>query len=197
MPERQRADARRNYARILAAAEEEVAAHGAGASLEQIARTVGVGSATVRRHFPTRRALLEAVSRRRVEALCVRAHELTSEDDGRAALLKWLSEVLAYCVTARGLADALAYDGVEPEPVHENSCTAALEEAAGPLLARAVREGAVRADVTLADLITLIVGITLGTAQHPDPAGRSDHLFQLAVAGLSPHSATNPPPGPA
>ena len=62
MADHQRADARRNYARILAVAEEEVATHGAGASLEQIARAAGVGSATVRRHFPTRRALLEAVS---------------------------------------------------------------------------------------------------------------------------------------
>jgi hypothetical protein len=39
----QRADARRNHARILAAAKEEVAAHGADASLEQIARTAGLG----------------------------------------------------------------------------------------------------------------------------------------------------------
>ncbi len=49
----QRSDARRNYQRILAVAEAEVAAHGADASQEQIARTAGVGSATVRRHFPT------------------------------------------------------------------------------------------------------------------------------------------------
>ena len=62
MPNPQRADARRNYARILAVAEAEVAEHGANASLEQIARVAGVGSATVRRHFPTRRALLDAVA---------------------------------------------------------------------------------------------------------------------------------------
>ncbi|MFI9429217.1 TetR/AcrR family transcriptional regulator, partial [Streptomyces achromogenes] len=47
----QRSDARRNYQRILAVAEAEVAAHGAEASQEQIARAAGVGSATVRRHF--------------------------------------------------------------------------------------------------------------------------------------------------
>ncbi|MFE3383193.1 TetR/AcrR family transcriptional regulator, partial [Streptomyces anulatus] len=49
----QRSDARRNYSRILAVAEAEVARHGAAASLEQVARTAGVGSATVRRHCPT------------------------------------------------------------------------------------------------------------------------------------------------
>lgn len=186
MPDQQRADARRNYARILAVAEEEVAAHGAGASLEQIARTAGVGSATVRRHFPTRRALLESVSRERIEALCVRADDLTGTGDSRDALLAWLSEVVVYCVSARGLAAALAYDGAEADPVHQNSCSAALEEAAGPLLRRAVRDGAVPAGVTVGDLITLIVGIVLATEHHPDPAARADRLFRLAVTGLSP-----------
>ncbi|MYV55588.1 helix-turn-helix domain-containing protein, partial [Streptomyces sp. SID3212] len=83
----QRADARRNYERILAEAEKEVAAHGADASLEQIARTAGVGSATVRRHFPGRRALLEAVFHERIEVLCARARELADAPDARAALL--------------------------------------------------------------------------------------------------------------
>ncbi|MGP4017152.1 TetR/AcrR family transcriptional regulator [Saccharopolyspora sp. 5N708] len=188
MPERQRADARRNYARILAVAEEEVAAHGAGASLEQIARTVGVGSATVRRHFPTRRALLEAVSRKRIEALCVRAHDLTDRGDSRNALLEWLSDVVAYCVSARGLAAALAYDDAGTDPAHENACSAALEEAAGPLLRRAVQDGAVAPGVAVADLITLVVGIALATEHYPDPAAQADRLFRLAVAGLSPES---------
>ncbi|MEU1264475.1 helix-turn-helix domain-containing protein [Streptomyces cellulosae] len=184
MTERRRADARRNYARILTVAEEEVAAHGADASLEQIARTAGVGSATVRRHFPTRRALLEALSRKRIEALCDRAQELTGKGDSRNALLEWLGDVVTYCVSARGLAAALAYDG----PAHENSCSAALEEAAGPLLRRAVEDETVAADVTVADLITLVVGIALATEHDPDPAARADRLFRLAVTGLSPQS---------
>ncbi|KFZ80892.1 TetR family transcriptional regulator [Amycolatopsis sp. MJM2582] len=182
MSDGQRADARRNYARILAVAEEEVAAHGSGASLEQIARTANVGSATVRRHFPTRRALLEAVSASRIAALCARAAALTGEEDSRKALLTWLDEVVVYCVSARGLAAALSYDG----PVQENSCSAAIEDAGEPLLRRAARDGAVSPDVTVADLITLIVGIVLATEHHPDPAARADRLFRLAVAGLSP-----------
>ncbi|MEV4758444.1 helix-turn-helix domain-containing protein [Micromonospora sp. NPDC049559] len=186
MPDHQRADARRNYARILAVAEDEVAANGAAASLEQIARVAGVGSATVRRHFPTRRALLEAVSRQRIEALSVRARELTGRGDSRDALLEWLGEVVAYCVSARGLAAALTYDGAGSDPVHDNACSAALEEAAGPLLQRAARDGAVATSVTVADLITLIVGIVLATEHHPDHAVRADRLFRLAVAGLSP-----------
>ncbi|WP_406675102.1 helix-turn-helix domain-containing protein [Nonomuraea sp. N2-4H] len=171
MPERQRADARRNHARILAVAEQEVAAHGANASLEQIARVAGVGSATVRRHFPTRRALLEAVSHQRIDALCERARELAGKDDSRAALLEWLGDLLAYCVTARGLANVLTYDA-ETEAAHQNACSVRMEEAGGPLLRRAVEDGAVSGEVTVADLVTLVVGIALATEHHPDPRGR-------------------------
>lgn len=187
MPDRLRADARRNYARILAVAEEQVAAHGANASLEQIARLAGVGSATVRRHFPTRRALLEAVSHERVEALGARARELAGEGDSREALLAWLDELIAYCVAARGLAAALAYD-TTADSVYDNACTAILVRDAEPLVRRAARDGAVAEGVTVADLITLIVGITLGTEHHPDPAARAKRLFRLAVAGLSPRA---------
>ncbi|MDR7166488.1 AcrR family transcriptional regulator [Nocardia kruczakiae] len=189
MPERRRADARRNYALVLAVAEKEVAAHGAGASLEQIARVAGVGSATVRRHFPTRRALLEAVSRTRIDALCARARELADAEDSRGALLEWLRAVVAYCVGARGLAVALSYDSAGSDPVHDNSCGAALEEAGEPLLRRAVREGTVATTFTVADLITLIVGIALATEHGPDPAAQADRLFGLVVAGLSPRYA--------
>jgi AcrR family transcriptional regulator len=188
MPEHQRADARRNYARILAVAEREVAAHGAGASLEQIARTAGVGSATVRRHFPTRHALLEAVSHEQIEALRVRARDLADRPDSRDALLEWLSAVLAYSVSARGLAAALAYEGAGTGSIHDNGCSAVMKQAGEPLLRRAVRDGAVAAGTTVTDLITLIIGIVLATEHHQDPAAAADRLFQLAVAGLSPRT---------
>ncbi|WP_423465144.1 TetR/AcrR family transcriptional regulator [Promicromonospora sp. MS192] len=186
MPERRRADARRNHARILAVAEQEVAAHGAGASLEQIARVAGVGSATVRRHFPTRRALVEAVSRERVEALVARAHDLADREDGGQALLDWLADVVAYCVSARGLAAALTYEEDEPRSLTENSCAAALESAGGPLLQRAVRDGAVDAGVHVADLITLAVGVVLATEHRADQEAAAGRLFTLAVRGLAP-----------
>ncbi|MEU4891460.1 helix-turn-helix domain-containing protein [Streptomyces sp. NPDC044780] len=181
----QRADARRNYARILAVAEEEVAAHGADASLEQIARTAGVGSATVRRHFPTRRALLEAVFHERIDALAVRARELAQAEDVRAALLEWLDALTAYSASARGLATAMLWDQ-EADPAHQNACVATLSEAGEPLLRRAEEAGAVTPGVTAADLLTLIAGIVLATERHPDPATEADRLLRLAVAGISP-----------
>lgn len=181
----QRADARRNYARILAVAEEEVAAHGADASLEQIARTAGVGSATVRRHFPGRRALLEAVFSKRIDALCTRAADLADADDPRDALLDWLGALTAYATSARGMADALLSDGAD-DADHVNACSARLGGAVDPLLHRAARAGAVAPYVTTADLIALVTGIALATERHPDPAAEANRLLALTVRGVSP-----------
>ncbi|MEU0297486.1 helix-turn-helix domain-containing protein, partial [Streptomyces microflavus] len=177
----QRSDARRNYSRILAVAEAEVARHGAAASLEQVARTAGVGSATVRRHFPTRQALLEAVFQERIQALCERADQLSRADDSRAALLDWLHDLVRYAVSARGLADVLTYEPPTDVPAAEpadaqarHSCGAVLESAAAPLLRRALREEAVRPGVTFHDLLTLAVGIALATEHHAEPAVQAD-----------------------
>ncbi|WP_405386265.1 TetR/AcrR family transcriptional regulator [Streptomyces sp. NBC_01102] len=183
----QRSDARRNYSRILAVAEAEVALHGAAASLEQVARTAGVGSATVRRHFPTRQALLEAVFQERVQALCERAQELSRTDDSRAALLDWLHDLVAYSVSARGLADVLTYEPPTDAPT-QHSCGTALEDAAAPLLRHAHRDKAVKPGVTFHDLITLAVGIALATEHHATPAVQADRLFDLTVEGLSPRT---------
>jgi AcrR family transcriptional regulator len=180
--DQQRADARRNYARILAVAEQEVAAHGADASLERIARVAGVGSATVRRHFPGRRALLQAVFAERIEALTARAASLTDAADPEAALRDWLAALTDYAASARGMADALAQDRLtEPEDVQ--SCAAKLVGALEPLVERAGRAGAVAGDATAADLVTLVTGIALATEHHPDPAAEAHRLLDLTWRG--------------
>ncbi|MEN3534292.1 helix-turn-helix domain-containing protein [Microbispora sp. ZYX-F-249] len=184
----QRADARRNYARLLAVAKEAIAAEGPDASLEQIARTAGVGSATVRRHFPDRQSLLEAVFRERVEALCAHAGELTGRADTRAALLEWLSAVLADAATIRGLATALTRDrAAGPEAAHEHCCSAQLTEAGEPLVRRAADDGALAPGVTIGDLLALITGIALAMEHHPDSAAGAQRLLGLSMAGISPH----------
>lgn len=189
-----RSDAERNYRRILTVAEAEIAELGAAASIERVARTAGLGSATVRRHFPTRQALLEAVFAERAQALQARAAELTGESDSRAALLTWLRDFTDYAVSARGFADVLAY-----EPPAEadreadgavdgaaSSCGTTLEAALAPLLARAQREGAARPEASCHDLVTAVAGIALATEHHRDPAAQAARLLDLFVSGLSP-----------
>jgi AcrR family transcriptional regulator len=190
----QRADARRNYARLLAVAAAEIAAHGAEASMEQIARTAGVGSGTVRRHFPSRRALLEAVFRDQVETLSALASDLTGRADSRAALLEWLGAVTESASTMRGLAVAIALDlAANPGPAAKTCASAQLTAAGEPLVRRAARDGAVAAGVTIGDLLALITGIALATEQHPDPAAEAARLLALTVAGISPDQGVTRP----
>ena len=56
-----RADAVKNRARILQAAEEVFAANGISAPIDMVAEQAGVGVGTVYRHFPTKEALFEAI----------------------------------------------------------------------------------------------------------------------------------------
>ncbi|MGW2265502.1 MULTISPECIES: TetR/AcrR family transcriptional regulator [Streptomyces] len=187
-----RSDAERNYRRILTVAEAEIAELGAAASIERVARTAGLGSATVRRHFPTRQALLEAVFAERAQALQARAAELTGESDSRAALLAWLRDFTDYAVSARGFADVLAYEppaevgGDAEAAAASSSCGTTLEAALAPLLSRAQRDGAARPEASCHDLVTAVAGIALATEQHRDPAGQAARLLDLFVEGLSP-----------
>src|SRR6266567_3379071 len=103
-----RADARRNYERLLKGALEAFGEQGADtASLEEIARRAGVGIGTLYRHFPTRQALLEAVYRDQVDALGIRAAELMRTDPPGTALAQWLEALVTFGRTKRRLTSAL------------------------------------------------------------------------------------------
>src|SRR6516162_4774667 len=107
-PRPMRADAQRNYARLLDAASAAFLEHGADdVSLEEIARRAGVGIGTLYRHFPTRQALLEAVYRDQVDALGARAAELAQSDSPAAALAEWVTALVTFGKAKRSLTTAL------------------------------------------------------------------------------------------
>ena len=68
-----RADAVRNRARILEAAEAVFAAEGIEAPVDDIAEKAGVGVGTLYRHFPTKEKLCEAILLDRLATLTVDA----------------------------------------------------------------------------------------------------------------------------
>jgi AcrR family transcriptional regulator len=176
-----RADGRRNRERIVAAATELVGKDGAQASLEEIARRAGVGSATLHRHFPSRRALLEAVFRGGVAQLCERAAAQPGEDPG-AELAVWLEELTVYTATNRGLAAALLAgpDGLSPEEI---CCTAMVHDVLDVLVTRASSVGALHAGATTGDLMILANAIAVATEDDPTTARR---LLRLALTGIRP-----------
>ncbi|MGO4747397.1 TetR/AcrR family transcriptional regulator [Streptomyces sp. 2MCAF27] len=179
-----RADARRNYDRIVAAAESLVAEHGAEASLEEIARRAGVGSATLHRHFPSRQLLLEAVFKGRVDALCAKARDLLPDSDPGAALVSWLRAVGAHAVANRGLGASLMHGARDGDPTLGSTCHAMITTVGDELLDRARHVNAVRPDVTITQLLKLVSAIALATEEDPDGPGEANQLLDLAIDGV-------------
>ncbi|MFC7532288.1 TetR/AcrR family transcriptional regulator [Actinoplanes sp. GCM10030250] len=86
-----RADAARNRALLLAAAEAAFAEHGLDVSVADIAQRAGIGKGTVFRHFPTKEDLLAEVMLDRVHALTGTGERLLTAEDPGAALLEFLT----------------------------------------------------------------------------------------------------------
>jgi AcrR family transcriptional regulator len=181
---RMRADARRNYERLVTAAREAFTEHGVETSLDDIARRAGVGPGTLYRHFPTRDVLLAAVYRGDVEALAARADEMAQTYPPAEALDAWLRLQLDYIKLKRGLGAAVkTMLGRDSETL--TWCRETMRGALRGLLAAAQEVGAIRADVDAADVLRLVHGVGMACESAPDQAER---LLGLVLDGLRPPS---------
>ncbi|HEY0454266.1 TetR/AcrR family transcriptional regulator [Actinophytocola sp.] len=178
----QRADARRNRERILAAAEEVFGQHGTGASTEEVAARAGVAIGTVFRHFPTKRDLLSAIVKELLARLTAEVTELAAGDP-RTALFDFFARVVEQAAAKKSVVDLLAAGGVEvgvAEPL------ATLRDAVGALLAQAQDARAVRREVRLDEVMALLTA----TAQGALHGGWDDDLRrrtqEVIFAGLRP-----------
>jgi AcrR family transcriptional regulator len=183
---RMRADAQRNYAKLLSAASAAFVESGADdVSLEEIARRAGVGIGTLYRHFPTRQALLEAVYLGQVEALSARADELLASDSPEEAFAAWLRALVGFSSTKRSLTSAMvATLGKDSELL--SRCSKLIREAADELLARGQEAGVVRTDVNSIDVIRLVHGVSMVTEWAPGDPGQADRMLTLILDGLRP-----------
>lgn len=153
-----RADARRNRARILAAAAEVFDEHGPSASTEEIARRAGVAVGTVFRHFPTKGDLLTAIMKDLRSRLAARAEALAAEGDP-TALFTFFAELVEQAAGARTVVHLLAAAGTN---VGVNHQIAGLGETLDPLLARARQASTVRGDVQLDEVVALLTAACHG-----------------------------------
>jgi AcrR family transcriptional regulator len=175
----QRADARRNYEKILAAAREAFAEGGESTCLEEIARRAGVGIGTLYRHFPTRQALVEAVYLEEVEEVCRSAAELGDGDPWQALNL-WFERFIGYMATKQALAhELLKY--LDYDAALFRDCRAQLFAAGEPLLKRAQDAAVVRPDVDIAQVIQMVIAIAKTPASDP---GEIEHLVRIGLDGL-------------
>jgi AcrR family transcriptional regulator len=173
-----RADARRNYDKVLAAAREAFAEGGESTALEEIARRAGVGIGTLYRHFPTRQALLEAVYAEEIGRMADAARALADRDPWDA-LSTWLRAYVGFAATKKALTEALL--DADPDSDVLLACRTALLEAGNELIARAQEAGVVRPDTTFTDVGRLISGVAV--VPTIDDAQR-ERLIDLALDGL-------------
>jgi AcrR family transcriptional regulator len=177
-----RADARRNYEALLAAADELFTTDGPEASLDKIARRAGVGNATLYRHFPDRRDLLVAVCVGDVKALCNLGDELHADPDAGQALTRWLRAYIDHVSAKHGLAAAFA-TGRRDDSELVAASQAAVAAIGTSLLRRAQDSGAVRTDVTLPHVVTLVNAIAMAT--ESSSADEADRMLAIVLAGIA------------
>ncbi|HEX5594591.1 MAG TPA: helix-turn-helix domain-containing protein [Micromonosporaceae bacterium] len=177
-----RKDARRNYQRLLAAARTAFAEHGVGASLNDIARTAGVGNVTLYRHFPTRQALLEALLGESLRGLRTHSDELLASPATDEALNTWLAAAVEHAMGYRGLVDALVDSLADPESDLHATCQA-MKAGGAQLLARAQQAGTVRPDIDASALFSLIASVAWASERAPAHRGP---LLAVMLDGLRP-----------
>jgi AcrR family transcriptional regulator len=176
-----RADARQNYDRLVAVARDAFAAHGADASLIEIARQAGVSSGTLYRHFADRSALLAAVYRDEIETLAVQADSLRESALPLEALTTWLRAFSVYTMKCRGLKGLIA---TADSDALASWWHARLLPAAASLVQRAQQVGVIRADVTALQLLRLVNAVALAHEQAGPDDDQSGPLLTLIIDGL-------------
>lgn len=147
-----RADAARNRASLLAAAEAEFAERGASASVADIARRAGVAKGTVFRHFPTKEDLVASIVCEHIAVLADAARQLADSPDAGAALLEFLTTA-ADQRQRHDLTFLQSASAGDPRVVEVRD---ALHTHLQALVDRARTAGAIRPDITEADVFLMM-----------------------------------------
>ena len=181
-----RADAERNRDRILAAARSALAGSDAPVSMAEISRRADVGMATLYRNFSSRRELLEALYTDEVNAICDAAEILEAETPG-AILTAWLHRFFAFFTNKQHIASELLKHSDSSNPVFSES-RARVIAAGRPLLLAAQHAHEVRDDLTLEQILDMIIAI----ATIHDDTRYLEPILQTALDGLRPATEVEP-----
>ncbi|MFJ8949235.1 TetR/AcrR family transcriptional regulator [Streptomyces sp. NPDC102340] len=193
-PAERRADARRNRARILQAAQEAFADKGIDVPLTAVARRAGVGAATLYRHFPTRAALVSAAFAEQLSVCVAALDEALDDPDPLRGLRNLLEQVCAMQATDRGF--AAAFMEHFPDALDYDQESARAEDGLALLIERGQRTGQLRADVAPAD-VTLLLLANRGLAGQPEDtalAASSRLLAHFLRSAQTRYTSPMPPP---
>jgi AcrR family transcriptional regulator len=177
-----RADAERNRVRLLQTAKAAFAEKGSAASLDEIARTAGVGAGTLYRHFPTRDALIEAVYRNETEQLVAAANGLAETHSPIGALREWLLLFVDYMATKHGMSEALNSIVGGTSDLY-SATTVQVRQAIARLIDRAVASGDIRLDFDPIDLLRALAGVA-NISSGPDGKQAAKRMVDILIAGV-------------
>jgi AcrR family transcriptional regulator len=176
-----RADAQRNRARILAAAEEVFAERGPATSTEEVAARAGVAIGTIFRHFPTKDDLLTAIVKQLLATLTARVGELATDGDPATALFTFFTELVEQAAARKTVIDALAAGGraLELAPPLQT-----FRDAVGQLLDQGQRANAIRRDVQPGEVMALLLATTQGAVHGGWSHTLQERTLAVVFAGL-------------
>jgi AcrR family transcriptional regulator len=179
-----RTDALRNRQRLLDAAKTAFTQHGAEVSLDELAKTAGVGVGTLYRHFPTRDALLEAVYKDEVARLAEAARQFATELPPIGALREWMLLFVDYIAMKNVIAPALNSMVGGPSEVFAET-GGQIKKAIGDLVDYAAASGEIRKDLDPLDLLRALAGVA-NFAASPDWEASAKRLVDILIKGSKP-----------
>lgn len=152
--------------------------------LNDIARRAGVGVGTAYRHFPTRRALVEALADHCFTTLVEQARGASRHEDPWTAVELLLRALLLGQLTDPAFAEVIAtgpdQDAVARTTTHREEFMAS----ARAVLDRAQRAGCVRPDLSQDDLHRLVCGTAFALRIGADPTGRLELYLRVLLDGI-------------
>lgn len=179
-----RADAKRNYDRIVEVARVVFREQGYDASLDEVARRAGVGPGTLYRHFPKRENLIDAIMQSWVDSVDEAAERaLAAEGSPRDLLLAWFSEYVRLISLHKGGPAKITSAMGDPDSPIQHKCQV-LRAAGGRVVERLRAEGALRDDVDSLQIARLVGGV----ATVADQAGLDEDavrpMLEVVADGL-------------
>ena len=154
-----RADAKRNYDKILATARIVFTERGTDSSLDEIAKRAGVGPGTLYRHFPKRENLIDAILQSWVDKVSESVDKaLTFQGGDRDLLLNWFEEYVRLISQHKGGPAKITSAMGDPESPIMSKCQV-LAQANTRVIERLRDDGALRDDVETIQVCRLVGGI--------------------------------------
>ena len=179
-----RADAKRNYDRIVEVAREVFREQGYDASLDEVAKRAGVGPGTLYRHFPTRDALLDAIMQSWVDRVDESVEKaLAHEGSPRDLLLAWFESYAALISLHKGGPAKITSAMGDPDSPIISKCQT-LSNAAARVVTRLDDEHALRPGMDSVQMCRLVGAVAAVADQGELDATDVRPLLEVVADGM-------------